>query len=155
MMKTTAPRARQSGANAWVAWLLRSPLRALLDHSTMLITVTGRKTGTAYTIPVTYVPDQDALIVLSKSDRIWWRNARCGAQVGVHVRGRDFYGQAETIEEPAAVAAAIEDLIRRVPAFRKSFYVQLGRDGSPTNPERVAWLIHDRVIVRITGLHPA
>jgi deazaflavin-dependent oxidoreductase (nitroreductase family) len=154
-MTTNPPRARQPGVNAWITWLLRSPLRMLFDSGTLLMTVFGRKTGIAYTTPVNYVRDRDALIVLSRNDRAWWKNARSGAQVAVHMHGRDFRGQAETIEDPAVVAATIEDLIRRSPAFRAHFHVRLGRGGSPAKPERVAWLIRDRIIVRVTGLGPA
>jgi hypothetical protein len=103
---------------------------------------------------VNYVRDREALIVLSRNDRTWWKNARAGARVYVHMRGRDFGAQAETIEDPAAVAATIQDLFQRLPAFRARFRVRLGRDGAPA-ADRAAWLARNRVIVRIMGLAPA
>lgn len=42
-------------ANPVVTWLLRSSLHGILSGSTLLITVTGRKSGRIYTIPVNYV----------------------------------------------------------------------------------------------------
>lgn len=138
-----------SRANAFMTSLLRSPLHGLLDRSTMLITVTGRTTGAAYTLPVNYVRDGDALVVLSRADRTWWRNAR-GAEVTLHLDGHDLRGHAEVIEEPAAVAEAIRDLIGRLPAFRRRFGVTLHHDGKPAHPERVEWLVENRVVVRVT-----
>ena len=152
-MVTRATPARPDGlANRWMAWLLRSPLHALLDGGTMLITVTGRRTGAAYTTPVNYVRRGDTLIVLSRADRTWWRNAR-GAPVTLFLHGRERQGYAETIENPWAVAAAIHDLVAESPVFRRRFRVRLAENGRPERPERVAMLIENRVIIRITGLN--
>jgi hypothetical protein len=38
--------------NPIVIWLLRSPLHSLMDKSTILVTITGRKSGKIYTVPV-------------------------------------------------------------------------------------------------------
>lgn len=141
-------------ANDCIARLLRSPFHSVLDRSTMLVTVTGRKTGIAYTLPVNYVRDGQSLVVLSRTDRTWWRNAR-NASVEVHIDGRDFSGDAEIIEEPGAVAAAIYDLIARVPAFCRMFHIKLDGEDEPSQPERVAQLIENRVVVRVSNLHPA
>ena len=40
--------------NDFMAWVLRSPFHGMLSNGMMLITVTGRKTGKAYTTPVGY-----------------------------------------------------------------------------------------------------
>lgn len=151
MTTKTTPRGPDALANRWMAWLLRSPLHGLLDGGTMLITVTGRRTGAAYTAPVNYVPHGGALIVLSRADRTWWRNAR-GAAVTLLLRGRERRGYAETIEDPREVDAAIHSLIAESPDFRRRFRVRLAPDGRPERPDRVAWLIENRVIVRISGL---
>ena len=81
--------------NPLVVRLLRSPLHRLLP-GVMLITVTGRHTGRRYTTPVQYVFDQDAVYVLTRDDRSWWRNARGGATVSLRMRGRRFRGNAES-----------------------------------------------------------
>ncbi|MBK6434209.1 nitroreductase/quinone reductase family protein [Candidatus Amarolinea dominans] len=60
--------------NSFIAWLLRSPLNSLLSSNTLLITMTGRKTGLLITTPVNYVRDGDRLWVISSRDRTWWRN---------------------------------------------------------------------------------
>jgi len=97
--------------NPLVAWLLRSPLHRLLDGGLMLITVTGRRSGRRYTIPVGYQRDGDVLHVLvSKARRKqWWRNYREPAPVEVQLRGERWRGTAR-------VVAVESDLFRDVVA---------------------------------------
>ena len=49
--------------NPIIIWLLRSPLHSLMDKSTILVTITGRKSGKKYTIPVSYMRDGDTLFM--------------------------------------------------------------------------------------------
>src|SRR5262249_11219572 len=76
--------------NPVVAWLLRSPLHPLLDWGLMLVTVTGRRSGRVYTIPVGYQRDGDGLVVLvsKPSRKQWWRNYRDRRPIGVVLQGR-------------------------------------------------------------------
>src|SRR5436309_15102731 len=73
--------------NPFVIALLRSPLHGLLDKHTMLITITGRKSGKRYTFPVSYMREGENLLVISQKDRAWWKNLRGGAQVLVFLQG--------------------------------------------------------------------
>jgi hypothetical protein len=43
--------------NDFMAWVLRSPFHGMLSGGMLLVTVTGRKTGKAYTLPVEYVQE--------------------------------------------------------------------------------------------------
>ncbi len=67
--------------NSFVSLLLRSPLHGFVSGNTMLVSVTGRKTGRVVTIPVNYVQEGDILWVLSYRERTWWRNLLTGAPV--------------------------------------------------------------------------
>src|SRR5262249_12085313 len=82
-----------------VAWLLRSPLHPLLAWGLMLVTVTGRRSGRVYTIPVGYQRDGDALVVLvsQAARKQWWRNYRERRPIEVWLRGRAARGQAAVI----------------------------------------------------------
>jgi len=60
----------------------------MLDTSTMLITVTGRKTRNRYTLPVSYVRDGDTLLVISQKNRNWWKNLCGGAGIEILLQGR-------------------------------------------------------------------
>jgi len=71
--------------NPIVTRLLHSPLHGLMSSSTMLITFAGHKSGKIYTTPVNCVGDSHTLLVVSPTDRLWWRNLRGGAAVTVYV----------------------------------------------------------------------
>jgi deazaflavin-dependent oxidoreductase (nitroreductase family) len=118
-------------ANPFLKWLLRSPLHVLLSNALMLITVTGRKSGKAYTTPVQYKHDDGAVLVISALDRTWWKNVRGGAPVTLHLRGRLQHGHAVCVEDSAAVAA----LARRM-------YPNLA-------PERLARFVEGKVVIRV------
>lgn len=92
--------------NPLITALLRSPLHGLLSNGYMLISVTGRKTGRAYTTPVNYGRMGDALICFSKRDRTWWRNLCERAPVMGYLRGREQRGLGVVIESAAATRAA-------------------------------------------------
>ena len=72
-------------ANDFVVLALRSPFHVLRGE-TMLLTVTGRKTGRKITLPVNYDRDGDDLWILSSRDRTWWRNLLHGGAVEVRLR---------------------------------------------------------------------
>ena len=72
--------------NDFMTWVLRSPLHGLLSASTMLVTLKGRKSGKAITLPVNYFQEGENLWVITNRSRNWWRNLRGGAQVEVLLR---------------------------------------------------------------------
>src|SRR4051794_11767153 len=83
--------------NPAVRLLLRSPLHPLVSRSLALITVTGRKSGRSYTIPVSYRRDGDVVKIGVgwPGRKHWWRNLRGdGAPVGMRIRGEDRRGHA-------------------------------------------------------------
>jgi hypothetical protein len=56
----------------------------------MAVTVTGRRSGRRYTIPVGYHDVGDAIVVMvsDAGHRQWWRNFRGGAPATLWLRGR-------------------------------------------------------------------
>ena len=138
--------------NPVMAALLRSPLHGLLSRQVLLLTVTGRQSGRRYTVPLGYMRDGDALLVISQhADRKrWWRNLRGGASVAMHLRGRWLTGRAEVIETPMAVAAEIERLIARLGPKEASarLYMSLDITPPPTR-EQLARALHGVVLVRL------
>jgi deazaflavin-dependent oxidoreductase (nitroreductase family) len=83
--------------NVIVRALLRSPLHRLVSSGLALITVTGRRTGRAYTFPVGYTQDGDRVtIVVGWPERkVWWRNLRDGGRVSLRLRGVERTGHAQ------------------------------------------------------------
>lgn len=73
-------------------------------YPTMLLTVTGRKTGKPRTVPVIYISDNDRFVIAaaysgSDTDPAWWHNLRANPRGEVQVMG-------STIEVVAAEASA-------------------------------------------------
>ena len=93
--------------------MLRSPLHPLVSDNLLLLTVTGRKTGTRYTFPVGYEQRDDTLAVISHGTN-WWMNLRDGgAEVTVLLRGDRRSGHATVQAEDEAVAEYLHGYFRR------------------------------------------
>ena len=134
--------------NPMMVWLLKSPLHGMISRGTMLVTVTGRKSGRSISTPTNYLRDESTLWVISWRDRKWWRNLRDGAKVQVLLAGKRVEGRGQVIEEERAVAQSLFDYYKKVPQVAK--YVQIGLDaaGLPVSAdcERAA---QKMVVVRI------
>ena len=85
--------------NQVVLALLRSPLHGLASGRLALITVTGRRSGREYTIPVGYKRDGDwvNIPVMWPERKVWWRNLRGGAPVRLRLHGEEHTGNAQAL----------------------------------------------------------
>ena len=88
-----------SRLNPLISGILRSPFHWLLSPGLMLVTVTGRRTGRRYTIPVGYQRDGETLAVMVSEARrkSWWRNYLEPAPLELRLRGRKLQGRAEVV----------------------------------------------------------
>ena len=75
--------------NPLVRAILRSPAHPLVSSRLMLLTITARRSGREFTIPVGYERHGDRLVVSLQwpERKRWWRNLEGGAPVGVVLRG--------------------------------------------------------------------
>ena len=139
--------------NPVIRALLRSPLHSLLSGQILLLTYTGRRSGRQYTLPVGYVRDDDALLVVSQHSELkrWWRNLRGDVPVAVLLCGQRVNARADVIENPTAVAAEVERLIARLGAREASRQLYMGLDVTPRpTREQLAQALPGVVVVRIT-----
>ena len=139
--------------NPVIRALLRSPLHSLLSGQILLLTYTGRRSGRQYTLPVGYVRDGDALLVVSQHSELkrWWRNLRGEVPVAVLLRGELVNARADVIEDPAAVAAEVDRLIERLGAKEASRQLYMSLDVvPPLTRDQLAQALHGVVVVRIT-----
>ena len=130
-----------TGLNPGIAWVLRSPLRPLLDGWLLMLRVTGRRTGRQYWIPVGYQRDGDTITVLvSKAPRKqWWRNYRDPGPADVLLRGRTLRGRAHVLSmESTAFHDAVERTLRRVPGLGRQFDIRYDRRTGLTPAQRQA-----------------
>ncbi len=134
--------------NVMMKWILQSSLHGLLSNNTLLITVTGRKSGQPITTPVNYVRNGAVLSVTSYRHRTWWRNLRGGALATVRLQGKDIQASADVIEDDAGVANGLMAHLQKVPQYAKYFQVGLDSSGQPVAAD-VARAAQDRVVVHI------
>jgi len=90
--------------NPVCAAILRSPFHWLLSPALMLITVTGRKTGRRFTIPVAYHHMGDAIIILvgEAPRKQWWRNYHAPGPIELCLHRQRLTGTAEVVPSDAA-----------------------------------------------------
>jgi deazaflavin-dependent oxidoreductase (nitroreductase family) len=138
--------------NPFVIWLLRSPLHNLMDKSTILITITGRKSGKNYTIPVSFIRDGDTLLVISQKEHTWWKNLRGGTQVTLLMQGHTLKARGETFTDTETVANKLLKFLQQFPRYQKLIHVKLDANGQPENPEAFNRLAQDMIIVQMREL---
>ena len=132
--------------NDFVKFFLRTPLYVFMGD-TMLITVTGRKTGKKYITPVGFYREGNTLWILSSRDRTWWRNLQGGADVEMRIRGKDVSGFAETILDEGDVASQLGEYLQHIPMAAKGLGVRM-KNGKP-HPDDAARLAKVHLFVRI------
>jgi deazaflavin-dependent oxidoreductase (nitroreductase family) len=141
-----------SRLNPLFAGLLRSPLHPLLSRGLLLLTVTGRRTGKRYSIPVGYQQDDDELVVMVSEARRkqWWRNYQEPGRVSVRLRGRDRAGRAELVAPGSDEFRVLADqTLRRVPYMRRVFRVDGYDPDAGLRPDQLDRLGEEIAIVRI------
>ncbi len=133
--------------NDFMAWILRSPFHSILSNGMMLITITGRKTGKAYTTPVGYYVEGEYLWVITSRERKWWRNLQGGATVDLLLKRKPVRGVADVELDEKAVEARMYEYLRHVPQAAKPMKVRV-ENGKP-DPQDIANTAKDRLFVKI------
>ena len=133
--------------NAMMKMALRSPAHGLVSNAVLLITFTGRKSGKAYTTPVSYSQAGDRVTIFTHA--AWWKNLGGGAPVTLRLRGRDRQGLAEAVAtDKQAIAAGLAEHLRRVPSDARYYKVTVDEDGVP-NPADVEKAAQTVVMIRV------
>jgi hypothetical protein len=96
--------------NPFVKWILRSPAHRLLSSHLLLISVTGRRSGRDYEIPVAYHQSGNlATIDVGAPERKqWWRNFRHRRPTRVIIRGDERPGWAMARTDETGTAVTVE-----------------------------------------------
>ena len=73
--------------NPLVVWLARSFAHRLISARIVVLGFSGRRSGNAYQIPVSYVRDGQDVLCMTARSGIWWQNLQGGAPVQLTVGG--------------------------------------------------------------------
>jgi deazaflavin-dependent oxidoreductase (nitroreductase family) len=126
------PKAVLRLVNPLLVALLRSPLHRLASKNLMLLTVTGRKSGRTYTLPIGRHEEPDGTFVLSAGGN-WRHNLRGGADVRVTLDGRERVGHATLEEDPTRAAEVFKGLLDH--AGPRAVGVKVNVSHSPSSDE--------------------
>lgn len=143
-----------SRLNPLVSALLRSPLHFLVSPGLLLLTVTGRRSGRRYAIPVGYQQDEAnrrelTVMVSEAAKKQWWRNYREPGPVELHLRGRLQRGRAELVAPGSEeFRRRTERTLQRMPWMGRVFGVAY-RKGRPLDPAQLETLGRRIAVVRI------
>jgi hypothetical protein len=110
-------------------------MHGLADKTTVLLHVTGRKTGRCYDIPIGYREIDGRLVMITIAR--WRVNLRGGADVEVTWHGRRRPMRAMLEEDPAAVAVAYQSVIDHLgwPRAARQLGISTPGDHQPTMVE--------------------
>lgn len=142
MSETTVPPI----VNKAMKFVLRSPMHGMVSKAILLITFTGRKSGKAYTTPVSYSQNGDQIYIFTHAT--WWKNLCSGAPVTLRVRGQELRGLAEPIQDKQVIAAGLAEHLRKVPFDAKYYSVTFDDQGNP-KIEEVEKAVQTVVMIRV------
>jgi deazaflavin-dependent oxidoreductase (nitroreductase family) len=133
--------------NDFAGRLLRSRFYWMMGRGTLLITVTGRKSGQPLTLPVNFYRLDGDLWISSRRSRRWWRNLRANPQVALWVGGRQRAARGEALLDETAVADGLARIFAHEPALARALHVRL-TNGAP-DPGDLQRVVADRLLVKI------
>jgi deazaflavin-dependent oxidoreductase (nitroreductase family) len=112
MTARRTPTRASAATNGLVDLLLRSQVGGALGRTVLLLTVTGRRTGRRYRLPVQYARDGDLLwiVVGDHAGKTWWRNLTTAATVEVRLHGARHHATARVVDGGAEPDLAVDGL---------------------------------------------
>jgi len=119
-----------SRLNPLMLAILRSPFHWVLSSGLMALTVTGRRSGRRYTIPVGYQKQGNRVTVLvSRAARKqWWRNYQLPAPVACRIRGRRLRGEGHVLPGASErFREAVDETFQRMPRLGGQFGIEYDR----------------------------
>jgi len=133
--RSTPPQRLIDAINPVVRWLVGSPMHSLVDHSTVVLHVLGRRSGRGYDIPVGFVRVGDQLVVTTQHR--WRANLRGVPYVDVTMGGRRRRLEVTLAEQPEAVANILAQIIETAGwhAARRRLGLSTTDGGPPTTEQ--------------------
>ena len=129
-----------SRLNPLVRGVLRSRLHWLASGGLVLLTITGRRSGRRYSIPVGYQQADEAELIIMVSQahtKQWWRNYEEPGAVGVRLRGQVREGRAHIVApDSAEFREHTEAMFRRLPLIGAQFGIRYDKQTGLTEAQR-------------------
>jgi deazaflavin-dependent oxidoreductase (nitroreductase family) len=127
--------------------LLQLPIKKMQERL-LLLYFTGRKSGRQYTVPLSYVADDDGSLLLPGGGS-WKLNLDDGKAVRVRLQGKRRTAQPEVIRDRAQIRRLLPTLFRGNPRAESFVGVPLRPDGTPDQEKLNEALDEGFTIVRL------
>lgn len=139
--------------NPLIIAVLRSRFHRLLSGSHAILTVTGRRTGRNYHLPVQYASDGKAIYVMPGGfeHKTWWRNLIEPARVQLRLEGRDVTGIGQAFhggQDPQLVEAGLLVYFTKFATSARVRGIKLDGQGRPDS-QQLKRAVANEVIVRV------
>jgi hypothetical protein len=140
-------------SNPLVTAVLRSRCHKLLSGSAAVLTVTGRRSGRSYHMPVQYAAEGQTVYVVPGGweHKTWWRNLIQPAKVGLRLQGRDVTGVGQAFSgdrDPEVVAAGMTIYLTKFATSARVRRIARDARGRP-DPGQLQRAVPYEVIVRL------
>jgi deazaflavin-dependent oxidoreductase (nitroreductase family) len=133
--------------NDFVKFFLRTPLHIFMGN-TLLLTLTGRKSGKPVSLPVNFHLLAGVYWVTSRRNRTWWRNISANPAVTVLLHGKTAPARAELLLDEKEVANQLGKILSTEVFLAKALGVRLEANKAP-NPADLARVAAESVLVKI------
>jgi len=139
--------AKTSLANRVPVAILSSPLHKLLSSKRLVLTFTGRRSGTRYSTPVNYLQRGHQLLITTDSS--WWHNLDGGAPVELRLRGQTVQATGQAVRAHDQVAEALSALVHDHPPYGRWAHIRVSADATPNPDDIHAEVTRGRVLIRV------
>jgi hypothetical protein len=127
-------------------WALTTPgLQGMIGQGLALLSFTGRRSGTIYTIPVSYQREADIVTVITKRVRNWWRNFETPAPVELRLAGKRYSGKAQVTTGDDETLEFMTHYLEKRPIDAKAY----GLRKDEITAEKVARIVPHIILIRI------
>jgi deazaflavin-dependent oxidoreductase (nitroreductase family) len=140
-----------SFSNAFIKFIVNSPLHRMLGPNFAVLSVTGRKSGKTISFPVNAFRQGEAYTVITLRERNWWRNLQSNHRASLRIGGRSFEVSGDVIEAETEVIEILRQYFLANPKVARYFNVRISPDGQPDSQD-LAKAADGRLAVRLSLL---
>lgn len=119
----------------------------MVSKSTLLVSLTGIRSGKTIQTPINYIRIGDGLYATSSRNRTWWRNLRGGQPCTIWLEGKATPVIGTAIEEPGEVEPVLAQFMLASPTVAKYLGVQISPSGE-IDPQGLALVASKQVMIR-------
>lgn len=130
------PCAVPSLGNTSAITVLLAPPYGRLRHHLLLLSFQGRRSGRAFTLPLSYTQEGEMVHCFTRRKGNWWKNLRGSIPVTVELEGRTWQGKASAVaDDQATIEREMYIFLLQSPRDAAYQGVRLNPDGTPNRAD--------------------